>query len=229
MRASPIELRHRRVDHAAYRQCRSVGNFARGPKRAIVGCAARTCDGQGAGIRTVRSHRPTAARGRMRKKRFASASERALTVGGFTARETRLWGRVSGWWTSRRRMGLDDRAHVWHCRSAETTKRYSIPRKSILYRPLRVGRAVLHDGVMCMGSKGILYEKGEAPHSADRTGNTLRMGSVTHYQDGDSVLNKHTSNPLRASTSLHSKNLLSHARLTQPPTVYLNPWGKVLK
>ena len=70
------------------------------------------------------------------------------------------------------------------------------------------------------------YEKGEAPHSADPTGNTLRMGSVTHYQDGDSVLNKHTSNPLRASTSLHSKNLLSHARLTQPPTVYLNPWGE---
>ena len=136
MRASPIELRHRRVDHAAYRQCRSVGNFARGPKRAIVGCAARTRDGQGAGIRTVRSHCPMAARGRMRKKRFASASERALTVGGITARETRLWGRVAGWWTSRRRMGLDDRAHVWHCRSAETTKRYSIPRKSILYRPL---------------------------------------------------------------------------------------------
>ena len=43
---------------------------------------------------------------------------------------------LAGWWTSRRRMGLDDRAHVWHCRSAETTKRYSIPRKSILYRPL---------------------------------------------------------------------------------------------
>ena len=136
MRASPIELRHARVDHAAYRQCRSVGNFARGPKRAIVGCAARTRDGQGAGIRTVRSHCPMAARGRMREKRFASASEHALTVGGITARESRLWGRVAGWWTSRRRMGLDDRAHVWHCRSAETTKRYSIPRKSILYRPL---------------------------------------------------------------------------------------------
>ena len=99
MRASPIELRHRRVDHAAYRQCRSVGNFARGPKRAIVVCAARTRDGQGAGIRTVRSHRSTAARGRMREKRFASASERALTIGGITAHEIRLWGRVSGRWT----------------------------------------------------------------------------------------------------------------------------------
>ena len=76
---------------------------------------------------------------------------------------------------------------------------------------------------------GTIFEKGEAPHSADRTANSLRMGSVTHYQDGDSVLNKHTSNPLRASTSLHSKNLLAHARLTQPPTVYLNPWGEGVK
>ena len=117
MRASPIELRHARADHAAYGQCMSVGNFARGPKRAIVVCAARVRDGQGAGICTVRSQRPTAARGRMRERRFASGGERALTVGGFTARETRLWGRASGRWTSRRRMGLEQPAHVWHCRS----------------------------------------------------------------------------------------------------------------
>ena len=117
MRASPIELRHRRVDHAAYRQCRSVGNFARGPKRAIVGCAARTRDGQGAGIRTVRSHRSTAARGRMREKRFASASERALTVGGITAHEIRLWGRVSGSWTSRGRKGFHVPVHARRSRS----------------------------------------------------------------------------------------------------------------
>ena len=178
MRASPIELRHARVDHAAYRQCRSVGNFARGPKRAIVVCAARTRDGQGAGIRTVRSHCPMAARGRMREKRFASASEHALTVGGITARESRLWGRVAGWWTSRRRMGLDDRAHVWHCRSAETTKRYSIPRKSILYRLLGEPIAAIVRGEPTTSTLLSLVHSTHASCSATSSSATKRQAPV---------------------------------------------------
>ena len=90
---------------------------------------------------TIEWRQPAAARGSLRP-----AAPRATTLGGIgaaaglqhdpesgSAASARA---LAGWWTSRRRMGLDDRAHVWHCRSAETTKRYSIPRKSILYRPL---------------------------------------------------------------------------------------------
>ena len=61
--------------------------------------------------------RATAARGRMREKRFASASERALTVGGITAHEIRLWGRVSGSWTSRGRKGFHVPVHARRSRS----------------------------------------------------------------------------------------------------------------
>ena len=66
--------------------------------------------------------------------------------------------------------------------------------------------------------KGIQYEKGAPAHSADPGDDSLRMVTVNSLPRQTFGLLQATSNSLRASTSLHSKNLLSHARLTQLPT-----------
>ena len=62
------------------------------------------------------------------------------------------------------------------------------------------------------------YEKGAPAHSADPEDDSLRMVRVNSLPRQTFGLLQATSNSLRASTSLHSKNLLSHARLTQLPT-----------